>query len=44
VSVCTYYIGDTRDVAATLPDGSVDLARERIGMFLDVRHHQGGAA
>lgn len=25
MSVCTYYIGDTRDVLATIPDNSVDM-------------------
>jgi DNA modification methylase len=37
--------GHGRDaILIDLDERNADLARERIGMFLDVRHHQGGAA
>jgi DNA modification methylase len=37
--------GHGRDaILIDLDERNADLARERIGMFLDVRHHQGGVA
>ncbi len=33
-----YIVGDTRDVTASLPDGSVDLGRDAIGADLDERN------
>ena len=37
--------GHGRDaILIDLDERNADLARERIGMFLDVRHHQDGAA
>ena len=34
-----YIVGDTLEVTRTMPDASVDLDRERLGMFLEVEYH-----